>query len=77
MLLLVYSTRLAVPFLLVAAFTGPFLKQVSSVKWFGRWLQPAAGGMLVIIGVGIVTGYLNAAGTWMLQTFPAFQLITL
>ncbi len=76
-LLSVYSLGLAVPFLLVAAFTEQFMKWAKSVRWVGGQLQRLAGVVLVLVGIGMVTGYLNSAGTWMLQTFPIFQQLTL
>lgn len=72
-LLSIYSMGLAVPFLLVAAFTGRFTESVVRFRRVGRPLQLAAGGMLVLVGVLMVTGYLFSFGTWMLKTFPFFQ----
>jgi cytochrome c-type biogenesis protein len=72
-LLSIYSMGLAVPFLLVAAFTGRFTESVVRFRRIGRPLQLAAGGMLVLVGVLMVTGYLFSFGTWMLKTFPFFQ----
>ena len=72
-LLSIYSMGLAVPFLLVAAFTGRFMESVTRYRRFVQPLQVAAGGMLVLVGVLMVTGYLFSFGTWMLKTFPIFQ----
>ena len=72
-LLSIYSMGLAVPFLLVAAFTGRFTESAAKFRRIGRPLQRAAGGMLVLVGVLMVTGYLFSFGTWMLKTFPFFQ----
>jgi len=73
MLLSIYSMGLAVPFLLVAAFTGRFMESVARFRRIGPPLQLAAGGMLVLVGVLMITGYLFSFGTWMLKTFPFFQ----
>lgn len=73
MLLSIYSMGLAVPFLLVAAFTGRFMESAAKFRNIGRPLQLAAGGMLVTVGILMVTGYLFSFGTWMLKTFPFFQ----
>lgn len=72
-LLSIYSMGLAVPFLLVAAFTGRFTENAVKFRRIGQPLQRAAGGMLVLVGVLMVTGYLFSFGTWMLKTFPFFQ----
>jgi cytochrome c-type biogenesis protein len=74
-LLSIYSLGLAVPFLLVAAFTGRFMTSAARIRRFGRPLQLAAGGILVLVGMLMVTGYLFSFGTWMLNTFPIFQEI--
>jgi cytochrome c-type biogenesis protein len=72
-LLSIYSMGLAVPFLLVAAFTGRFMESAASFRRIGLLLQKAAGGILALVGVLMVTGYLFSFGTWMLKTFPFFQ----
>lgn len=76
-LLSIYSVGLAVPFLLVAAFTGRFIAHAKRFRRIGRPLQLAAGGILVAVGVLMITGYLFSFGTWMLKTFPFFQDIQL
>lgn len=76
-LLSIYSLGLAIPFLLVAAFTGAFLKKIKSLKRIGRSLQIISGAVLVAVGVAMMTGYLNSIGTWMLNTFPIFQRTTM
>lgn len=72
-LLSIYSMGLAVPFLLVGAFTGRFMESAMRFRRIGQPLQMAAGGMLVLVGVLMITGYLFSFGTWMLKTFPFFQ----
>lgn len=75
-LLLVYSLGLAVPFLLVAAFTDRFMRRMGFLRKVGRPLQAVTGGLLVLFGVALATGYLTFFGTWMLETFPFFAEIT-
>jgi cytochrome c-type biogenesis protein len=74
-LLSIYSMGLAVPFMLVAAFTGRFMANAARIRRIGRPLQVAAGGILVSVGILMATGYLFSFGTWMLNTFPFFQEI--
>lgn len=76
-LLAFYSAGLAVPFLLVAAFTGKFLSWIVGLRRAGHYLRIVAGGILVAMGTAMITGYLTAFGTWMLRTFPIFQEVTL
>ena len=74
-LLAIYSLGLALPFLLVAAFTDRFMAYADRFRRVGRPLQIAAGAILVVVGVLMLTGYLFSFGTWMLNTFPIFQEI--
>jgi len=41
----------------------------------GRPLQIAAGVMLILFGVAMVTGKLSAFAYWLLEIFPALGLI--
>ncbi len=76
-LLFIYSLGLAIPFLLVAAFTGSLMRRVRNLGRIGRVGQVLAGVVLVVVGVAMMTGYLSSAGTWMLNAFPFFQEILL
>jgi len=76
-LLSVYSLGLAVPFLLVAAFTGAFMRRLPTLGRIGRPLQAATGGFLVLVGLAMATGRLTAFGTWLLLTFPGLQYLTI
>jgi len=72
-LLFFYAAGLAVPFLLVAAFLDRFLRHAKPIRRAGSVLQVLAGGVLVVVGLAMSLGYLNYAGTWLLNTFPGFQ----
>jgi cytochrome c-type biogenesis protein len=76
-LLSVYSLGLAVPFILAATFTGHFVARMRAFRRLGRPLQIVAGAILVLMGLAMMTGTLNSFGTWMLNTFPAFQWVVI
>ena len=76
-LLALYAAGLAVPFLLIAAFTGSLLPRLRKMRRVGRSLQVAAGGIMVLMGVAMITGYLSSFGFWLLETFPGLQLVLL
>lgn len=76
-LLAVYAAGLAIPFLLVAAFTGRLAGTMVRMRRAGRALRMIAGGLLIAVGVAMPTGYLTATSTWLLQTFPVLQEIVL
>jgi cytochrome c-type biogenesis protein len=75
LLLAVYSLGLGLPFLLAALFTGALLGRLRALGRAGRNLQRAAGGLLVVMGLLMVTGRLEQIAYWMLETFPALGTI--
>ncbi len=74
-LLAVYSLGLGLPFLLVAVFTGGLLARLKSIGRVGRILQIVAGGIMVLMGVAIITGQLSTFSFWLLETFPQLSTI--
>lgn len=68
--LTIYSLGLGVPFLLAAAFTDGLLARLKSISRVGRVLQLFAGGVMVLMGVAMITGYLTAFSIWLLEMFP-------
>jgi cytochrome c-type biogenesis protein len=75
LLLAVYSLGLGLPFLLAALFTGTLLARMKALGRAGRNLQRAAGGLLVAMGLLMVTGQLEVVAYWLLETFPALASI--
>lgn len=76
-LLFVYALGLGIPFLLVAIFTGTFLRRLKSVGRFGRQLQVGSGVVLLFVGLAMAIGYLGVAGTWMLTNLTWLQSLIL
>lgn len=74
-LLATYSAGLAVPFLLVALFTGAFLRRARTVGRAGRILYKAAGVVLVLFGLAMATGQLGWLSYWLLNAFPALSRV--
>jgi len=74
-LLAVYSLGLGVPFLLAALFTDVLLERLRALSRTGRQLQRAAGVLLAVVGVLMITGQLEAMAYWLLETFPALARI--
>jgi cytochrome c-type biogenesis protein len=77
LLLSIYSLGLAVPFLLVAAFTANFMRRLGTLRRIGRHLQTAAGAFLVLVGVAMATGSLTSFGTWLLNAVPGLQYLVI
>lgn len=74
-LLAVYSAGLGVPFLLVALFTRETAGRLKGLRRFGAVLQAAAGIILVLMGIAMITGQLSAFAYWLLRTFPKLGTI--
>ncbi|MBI1964609.1 MAG: cytochrome c biogenesis protein CcdA, partial [Betaproteobacteria bacterium] len=71
-LLSFYAAGLGVPFLLSALFTRELAGRLKGLRRFGTVLQIAAGLILVLMGIAMITGQLSAFGFWLLRTFPVF-----
>jgi cytochrome c-type biogenesis protein len=74
-LLAIYALGLGLPFILAALFTDVLLRQLRRLSRAGRMLQRAAGALLVVMGLLIVTGQLQTISYWLLETFPGFAQI--
>lgn len=74
-LLAIYSLGLGVPFLFAALFTDVLTARLKAIGRLGRLLQIAAGAIMVLIGLAMITGYLSAFSFWLLDTFPVFARI--
>ena len=74
-LLTVYSLGLGIPFLLSAVFTEQLFGRMKRLRQAGRSLQVGAGGVMVLMGVAMVSGQLSTFSYWLLETFPVFQTI--
>lgn len=69
-LLAIYSMGLGVPFVVAALFTDRFLHHAKRLRRHGHALQIAAGVLLVIMGIAMITGYLSAFSIWLLKALP-------
>ena len=74
-LLTFYAAGLGVPFLVAALFTRELAGRLKALGRFGAALQIAAGLILVLMGVAMITGQLSAFAFWLLKTFPALGTI--
>lgn len=74
-LLAVYSLGLGLPFILAALFMRGFMTRILSMRRTGRVLKIVAGGVMVVMGIAMITGHLSSFAIWLLQTFPALGRI--
>ncbi len=69
-LLAFYSLGLGIPFMLAALFTDRFMQHSSVLRKHGKTLQLIAGGLMILMGVAMITGYLNDFSIWILKAVP-------
>jgi cytochrome c-type biogenesis protein len=74
-LLAIYSLGLGVPFLLAALFTDSLARRLKAMRQAGRVLQPAAGAVMVVMGLAMITGQMSTFSFWLLEQFPVFTRI--
>jgi cytochrome c-type biogenesis protein len=69
-LLAAYSLGLGIPFIATAMFTDAFLAWRKSIARIGRPLQIGAGGVMVFMGIAMITGQISQLALWLLNAFP-------
>jgi len=74
-LLAVYSAGLGIPFLLAALFSGAFMRFLSRFRIHLGRVEKTMGGLLVAAGMLIITGGIQTASYWLLETFPALGML--
>jgi cytochrome c-type biogenesis protein len=72
-LLAVYSAGLGIPFLIAAFMVEQFSGLLARMKRHLVTVERAMGVLMVITGIGFLTGSVSAVSIWLLETFPALQ----
>ena len=70
-LLAAYSLGLGIPFLVAALFSGAFMRFLGRFRVHLGRVEKVMGGMLVVAGLLFLTGGIQTASYWLLETFPA------
>ena len=73
MLLAVYSAGLGIPFLLAAFAIEQFSSLFMRMKHHLDSVERVMGVLMVVTGIGFLTGAVSNVSTWLLETFPALQ----
>lgn len=73
-LLFVYSLGLAIPFILTALALDRFLVGFARFRRFLPAVQVASGGLLIVLGVLLITGSFTLLTGWLVQFTPDFLL---
>jgi len=74
-LLGVYAAGLGVPFLLAAIFLNRSMVLMNRMKRHMGVIEKAMGGLLLFVGVMLVTGLFTTFSWWLLETFPALAVL--
>lgn len=74
-LLTVYSLGLGVPFLASAAFADSLMQRLKAMRRAGRTLQIGAGGVMIVMGIAMITGTMSAFSFWLLENVPMLSRI--
>ena len=74
-LLAVYSLGLGLPFILAALFMRGFMAKMKAMRRTGRVLKIVAGGVMMLMGIAMITGHLTRFAFWLLAIFPALGQI--
>jgi cytochrome c-type biogenesis protein len=72
-LLAVYSAGLGIPFLIAAFMVEQFSSLFSRMKRHLANVERAMGVLMVITGIGFLTGAVSNVSIWLLETFPQLQ----
>jgi cytochrome c-type biogenesis protein len=70
-LLATYSLGLGIPFLAAAFGIEHFIGFIARFRGQFRKVEMAMGGLLVLTGIGFLTGWITTASFWLIETFPA------
>ena len=70
-LLLAYAAGMTAPFVLAAAFVGPFMRWMRGFRRHLPVIEKAMGGVLVAFALLIATNSMNVIANWMLRFWPA------
>ena len=69
-LLFAYSIGLGIPFLIAALFSGAFMRFLKKFRVHLGRVEKVIGALLVVAGVLFLTGGIQTAAYWLLETFP-------
>jgi cytochrome c-type biogenesis protein len=74
-MLAVYSLGLGIPFMVAALAVEPFAAFLARFRTHLGLVEKAMGSLLVLTGIGFLTGTVGAVSYWLLDTFPVLGKI--
>jgi cytochrome c-type biogenesis protein len=70
-LLFVYGAGMTIPFVLAAAFIGPFMRWMAKFRKYLPTVEKIMGALLLVFAALIATDSMNIIAEWMLNYVPA------
>jgi len=70
-LLAIYSAGLGIPFLLAALMIEQFSSLLARLKRHLATVERAMGVLMVLTGIGFLTGSMSTFSIWLMETFPS------
>jgi cytochrome c-type biogenesis protein len=74
LLLGIYALGLGLPFLLAAIFIENAMHLMAKLKRYMKLIERLMGGLLIVVGLALVTGAFTDFSYWMLETYDALGL---
>ena len=75
LLLGVYAAGLGIPFLLAAMFISRAMGVMDRLKRHMRMIERVMGGLLLVVGIAMLTGAFTTFSWWLLERFPALATL--
>jgi cytochrome c-type biogenesis protein len=75
LLLGIYAAGLGIPFLLAAMFITRAVGVMNRLKRHMKTIERAMGGLLVLVGLAMLTGLFTTFSWWLLERFPALATL--
>lgn len=74
-LLATYSLGLGLPFIVAAFAVEPFAAFLSRFRTYLKHMERVMGSLLVLTGIGFLSGLFTQLNVWLIETFPLLQRI--
>lgn len=75
LLLGIYAAGLGIPFLLAAMFLTRSMRLMNRIKPYMKTIERFMGGLLILVGLALVTGAFSTFSWWLLETFPGLAML--
>lgn len=74
-MLAIYAAGLGLPFILAALFIRPFMRWMRKFRRHMGLVEKLMGGLLIVVGIAMITGAFSRAAYFLIETFPFLATI--